>query len=114
MTQFAWLIEAPGPRYLRARKISTSYDFHWSSDPSSDKTLRFCSELQADFTMMALREMNPELFAFGATLGDAKVVEHGWLETPPETVAERERKDRQAEIRDNWDEQNGPKPTFRD
>lgn len=80
-TQFAWLIEAPGPRYLRVHKLSTEHEFHWSTDASSDKTLRFVSQLQADFAMMAIRKLVPELFVFEKTIGNAKAVEHGWTET---------------------------------
>jgi hypothetical protein len=46
MTDFAWLIEAPGPRYLAVRQISSNKpDFCWKSDPAL--ALRFHSQLQA-------------------------------------------------------------------
>jgi len=90
-TQFCWLIEAPGRRYLASRKLGHYYDFHWTE--SHDKALRFFSEEQADFTMMAVRQMDREydalqnygglrfgkLFSFEHSLGNAKAVEHGFM-----------------------------------
>jgi hypothetical protein len=78
MSDFAWLIEAPGPRYLAPRKITTSHDFTWHGD--ANFALRFHSEEQADLTMMAIRQIAPDLFGFERTLGNAKAVEHGWIE----------------------------------
>jgi len=79
MTDFAWLIEAPGQRYLATRHLGRD-EFHWTQDAA--KATRFCSEAQADGVMMAVRELAPDLFAFAANLGDAKPTEHGWLTAP--------------------------------
>lgn len=75
MSNFAWLIEAPGQRYLAARKLG-GYNFHWTAD--HEKALRFMSEAQADLTMMAIRELAPSLFSFEVPIGNARAVEHGW------------------------------------
>ncbi len=75
-SEFRWLIEAPGLRYLAARQITTSHNFYWTQD--HDKALYFMSEAQADAVMMAVRQIAPELFGFALTLGDAKAVEHEW------------------------------------
>jgi len=81
--EFAWLIEAPGLRYLAVRKLGGGHEFHWTQ--KHDEAIRFQTEMQADFTMMAVRGMDRQingfdkgLFAFEATLGNAKAVEHGW------------------------------------
>ncbi len=77
-TQFAWVIEAPGMRYLGVRHLGR-YEFFWTEDHA--KALRFHDETQADLTMMTVRDLKPDLFAFAALLGDAKAAEHGWAET---------------------------------
>lgn len=84
---FAWVIEAPGPRYLSVRRlggIGGMHDFVWSSE--HQQAIRFMSEQQADLTMMAIRDMDRRingfdkgLFAFEVNLGNARAVEHGWL-----------------------------------
>ena len=76
MSDFRWIIEAPGQNYFAARKLGQNYGFYWTRD--HDKALYFMSEAQADATMMAVRELAPALFGFAVTLGDAKPVEHGW------------------------------------
>jgi len=76
-TDYFWLIEAPGQRYLSAVKIGNAYAFKWTEDYL--RALRFCNSEQADLTMMALRQLDPELFGFAKTLGDAKPTEHKWL-----------------------------------
>jgi len=78
MTDFRWLIEAPGQKYLAVRKIGGSKNFHWSADHND--ALCFKSEQQADMTMMAIRELAPDLFGFAVTLGDARAVEHAWMD----------------------------------
>ena len=84
MTDFAWLIEAPGPMYLRTRTIGHHPDFGWTHE--ANEALRFISKDQADGVMMAVRRMEPALFAFESTLGNAWPREHGWLAlaTPPD------------------------------
>ncbi len=84
MSDFRWLIEAPGPRYLAVQRLSTSDNFIWTTD--HDAALAFRSKEQAEALMMAVRQWDRELhgfdkglFAFEATLGNAKAVEHGWL-----------------------------------
>lgn len=91
MTDFRWLIEAPGPRYLAVQRLTGSSSFEWTAD--HDKALAFRSEAQADDMLTALRQMDRdfdshknhgklswgELFAFEPTLGNAKAVEHGWI-----------------------------------
>lgn len=85
--EFAWLIEAPGPNYLRVREITNVYDFSWTKD--ANKALRFHSKEQAIATMMALRQAFPEVFAFAIMLGDAQAVEHGWVEAARKPEPER-------------------------
>lgn len=75
---FRWLIEAPGQRYLAARKLG-NYEFHWTQD--HDAAIAFRSEAQADMTMMAIRDLAPVLFDFERTIGNAKAIEHGWINT---------------------------------
>ena len=75
--RLAWLIEAPGQRYLSVRKLSCRHDFIWTQDPN--KALQFKSEEQADLMMTALRDMDRTLFGFDATLGPARAVEHSWF-----------------------------------
>ena len=75
--QYHWLIEAPGPYWLTVRNIGHQHKFHWSAD--HNEAIRFQTGRQADATMMAIRTMSPELFAFATLLADARVVEHGWL-----------------------------------
>ena len=91
MSDFAWVIEAPGPRYLAVQRLKMSDNFGWTTD--HNKALRFYSQEQADALMMAVRQMDREigglknhnqlvsgaLFAFETTLGNAKPVEHGWF-----------------------------------
>lgn len=76
-TDFAWLIEAPGQNYLAARNIDHTPEFYWTKD--HNKALRFYSQEQASAAMMAIRALDPKLFEFARTLGDAKPVEHGWM-----------------------------------
>lgn len=85
MTNFRWLIEAPGPRYLAVQRLHVSNNFEWTSE--HDKALAFQSQDQADALMMAVRQMDRQingfdkgLFGFEASLGNAKAVEHGWME----------------------------------
>ena len=76
--RFCWLIEAPGQKYLAARALpATYYEFVWTGDANT--ALCFRDREQARLTMMAIRRLLPELFAFEQTLGDANPVEHGWL-----------------------------------
>ena len=82
MSDFRWLIEAPGIQYLAVQRLSMSHTFEWTKD--HNKALAFRSEEQADDLMMTVRQMdrdfrNGELFAFEATLGNAKAIEHGWM-----------------------------------
>lgn len=77
MTGFAWLIEAPGQNYLGVREL-TGHKFYWTKD--HDAALRLSSEEQADGVMMAVRQLNPDLFGFAVTLGEAKPVKHNWLD----------------------------------
>ncbi len=76
MTDFSWLIEAPGPYYLGARKVGR-YEFFWTDNPS--RATRFMSAEQADGVMMAVRELKPDMFAFAVNLRDARPIEHGWV-----------------------------------
>lgn len=78
---FAWLIEAPGQKYLAARQYTIGREFHWTGD--HNQALRFYSSEQADATMMAVRELAPDLFGFAVTLGDARATEHVWLPAHP-------------------------------
>lgn len=84
MTDFRWLIEAPGPKYLAVQKLHASDNFEWTAD--HNKALAFRSEQQADELMMAVRQMDRQingfdkgLFGFECSLGNAKPVEHGWM-----------------------------------
>jgi len=76
MTNFAWLIEAPGAHYLGTREIAHFPEFYWTMDHA--QATRFYSREQADGVMMAVRRLDPEMFAFAVNLGDARPVEHGW------------------------------------
>lgn len=91
MNDFRWLIEAPGPRYLGVRHLTgaSMYDFQWT--PDYNAALFFKSQEQADLTMMAVRQLANDaprdsafglLFAFESSLGNAKAIEHGWMEPP--------------------------------
>jgi hypothetical protein len=92
MSDFRWLIEAPGPKYLAVQRLTLSDNFEWTADASM--ALAFRSQEQADALMMAVRQIDRELeglrnqyrtltwgklFAFEPTLGNAKAVEHGWV-----------------------------------
>lgn len=81
MTDFRWLIEAPGQRYLAVQRLNHGRYFEWTTD--HDKALAFRSEEQADDLMMAVRHLawlsNVVLFGFETTLGNAKAIEHGWM-----------------------------------
>lgn len=79
MTDFAWLIEAPGQNYLAVRKAGLTPRFHWTDD--ANKALRFWSREQADLTAAAVRQLNPDLWAFASLLGEAWPHQHGWLES---------------------------------
>lgn len=79
---FRWLIEAPGTRYLAVQRLHMSDNFEWTTD--HDRALAFRSKEQADALMMTVRQMDRTyaagaLFAFEITLGNAAVVEHGWM-----------------------------------
>lgn len=74
---FAWLVEAPGSRYLSARVIDYGYNFHWTT--KHEKALRFFDKKQADLSMMSIRALVPALFDFEHTLGNAQIVEHKWM-----------------------------------
>jgi hypothetical protein len=90
-SDFRWLIEAPGARYLAVKRLTSGSFFEWTAN--HDKALAFRSEEQADDMMTALRHMDREhdsyqnhgnlswgkLFGFEPMLGNAKAVEHGWL-----------------------------------
>jgi hypothetical protein len=79
--EFAFLVEAPGQQYLSAAVIGNVSTFKWTKDHL--KAIRFYTREQADLTMMAIRELDRELFGFAVTLGDAKAVEHSWLRASP-------------------------------
>jgi hypothetical protein len=91
MSDFRWLIEAPGPRYLAVQRLTSSANFKWTQD--HDKALAFRSQEQAEHLMDALRQMDRafdsqenggklswgKIFAFEPTMGNARAVEHGWI-----------------------------------
>ena len=76
MTDYRWLIEAPGTKYLAVREIAHTHTFHWTVD--HNKALHLRTKEQADGLMMAVRQLSPGLFGFAVTLGDARAVEHAW------------------------------------
>lgn len=78
---FCWLIEAPGANYLSTWSIGGATRFRWASDPN--KALRFYSREQADSVAMAVRALDPDLWGFAGTLGEAWPREHGWLPASP-------------------------------
>lgn len=82
MSDFAWLVEAPGANYLGAREIGHHPEFYWTND--ANKALRFWSKEQADLTMMSVRRMEPRLFVFTINLGEAWPRQHAWLGAPPQ------------------------------
>lgn len=77
MSDFAWVIEAPGQNYLGARAIGYYPEFFWTRD--HERAIRFVSQKQADSVMMAVRQAVPELWAFALTLGEARPIEHAWI-----------------------------------
>ncbi|HJR83471.1 MAG TPA: hypothetical protein VJ775_06045 [Sphingomicrobium sp.] len=77
MSEFAWLIEAPGPNYLATWEIAGCAEFCWTRD--AHKGLRFWNADQADMAARAIRNLNPDLWAFARLLGEARPVEHGFL-----------------------------------
>lgn len=81
MTEFRWLIEAPGPRWLAVRELTSMFDFIWSSN--HDAALAFRSQEQANGAMQAIRSIKRELFGFEDTLGPARAIEHGYLGESP-------------------------------
>lgn len=83
MTDFCWLIEAPGANYLAVRKAPGDYrgEFFWTSDPN--RALRFFDKEQADLSSTAIRALHPDLWGFAGTLGEAWPREHGWLDAHP-------------------------------
>jgi len=83
VSNFAWLIEAPGARYLGTQEIGHYPEFYWTTDDA--KATRFYSKKQADGVMMAVRRMEPALFAFAVNLGDAWPVEHAWIDQGEKT-----------------------------
>lgn len=86
MTNFRWLIEAPGQRYLSVRRLTGRHSFTWTTDHNA--ALQFKSQEQADLMMQALRDMDRTLFGFDETLGPARATEHGWIKNdePPVPV----------------------------
>ena len=74
-SEYGWLIEAPDGHYMAVHKLGR-HEFYWTRD--HDKALRFHTHNQAELTMMAVREMAPNLFGFALNLGEATPVEHGW------------------------------------
>lgn len=96
MTNFCWLIEAPGQRYLGVRHLSRTPSFEWTLDPF--KAIAFRSEEQANALMSALRLMDRELdslhnhgklcwgrlFGFEPSIGNAKAVEHVYIDAGKE------------------------------
>ena len=86
MTQFAWLIEAPGRKYLTVRNKGRFY-FYWTDDPY--RAIRFVDKYQCEFVASAIKELSPDLFTFEPLPGVVRVVEHGFAEAaaspkPPE------------------------------
>jgi hypothetical protein len=76
MSELCWLIEAPGQNYLAA----ASRKFFWTRN--AEKALHFQSYKDADEAMMAIRELDKTytIFAFAETLGDARPIEHGFID----------------------------------
>jgi hypothetical protein len=64
-----WLIEAPGPAYLRA----SARHFDWVDD--AGLALHLATEAQGDALMMSVRELCPNLFP-AAFIRAPRVVEH--------------------------------------
>ena len=75
MTEFRWLIEAPGPKYLFAREVG-GWEFSWTGD--HNQALAFRDEKQADDLLMVARALQPTAFEFEKNLSGARAVEHGW------------------------------------
>ncbi len=71
MSDFRWLIEAPGPRYLAVQRLRMSDSFEWTTD--HDKALAFRSQDQADQTRLAV--CNPA--AARRQAGYVACAEHG-------------------------------------
>ena len=73
---YKWVIVAPGTRYLTVTRVGGE-SFHCITEHLS--AILFESGDVADAVMMAIRYLEPNLFAFEDTLGNARAVEHGWL-----------------------------------
>ena len=87
---FRWLIEAPGTKYLAVRRFERSTNFEWTDD--HNKAIAFNSRKQGEDMLDTIRQMDRELhthenggrlswgklFAFEPTIGNARVIEHGW------------------------------------
>lgn len=78
MSEFRWLIEAPGQNYLACRRLTSMVEFIWTKD--HHRALGFISKEQAGDLMLAVRDLKRELFGFEQTLGNAVPVEHGWID----------------------------------
>jgi hypothetical protein len=76
MPHSAWLIEAPGPRYLAMKQRDGEAVFEWT--PNFERSLVFSSGAHASDMISALRQMSPQLFGFERTLGSARAVENTW------------------------------------
>jgi hypothetical protein len=76
MSDMAWMIEAPGTKYLGTHK-TFAHEFYWTN--SANSGIRFHSQEQADGVMMALRLLVPELFGFELTLDVARPTQHSWF-----------------------------------
>jgi hypothetical protein len=71
----AWLIEAPGARWLAVRQPGVpGTDFHWTHDANA--AVAFTSRESADGAMEGLRTRAPDLFAFEGLLGNAFPSQH--------------------------------------
>lgn len=75
MTEYSWLIEAPGLYYLEVTKDGY---FGWTLDPH--RALRLHSSAQANAFIAGMMKAKPELFVFARLLSDAKAIEHGFME----------------------------------
>lgn len=87
--EFAWLIEAPGQRYLAVQNLSSHSNFIWSQD--HNEAIRFYTKEQATGVIEALRTFDriyqSGMFTFQDTLGPAQAVEHGWMGGPSDAAA---------------------------
>lgn len=77
VSEFSWLIEAPGPCYLATGGDRIGHmHFRWVDDACT--AIRFATQEQAENVFLTLRDMKRELFTSPFTR-EPRAVEHGFI-----------------------------------